>query len=444
LLLLIAVAELARRSDGPWAGLIAVIGVLASPRAFSFGGKVMVETFLSLWILLALALASRLLTEPGRKLAVGLGLVTGLALLTKTTAVFLLAGAIAWCLWRASRRDQDRVSRLRALAYAVMACVVLAAPWYVHNASRAARFALFSSRFNVVAEGRSHLISIWDRLAIILADLPGWPLVTVLGTSALVVSAARWCGWDGASSGFAERQPSSLQFRLMTAASLIGATAVLMVPSYFDTRFLLPLWPAVSVALGGATARLVANLGFVPRMLAGAGLAASVLISTVGLAREPIAPTYWSATKLIDRLVSLHGVSILANVGNIETWNVCKTGLINELRSNPSDCFVLHDLSAETREGLGTRLPRFDAVIVLEPSAYPAGFVAAAPGLNRAAAMINEIVRADPGLVRLDDLPFEGLPPMSVYLRRRENGKASPAPARQVSRSGRAVPSTVR
>ena len=100
LLLLITVAKLARRSGGPWAGLIAVACVIASPRAFSFGGKVMVETLLSLWVLLALDLAGRLLSEPGRKLAMRLGLVTGLALLTKTTAVFLLAGAIAWFLWK--------------------------------------------------------------------------------------------------------------------------------------------------------------------------------------------------------------------------------------------------------------------------------------------------------------------------------------------------------
>ncbi len=36
----------------------------------------------------------------------GLGLVTGLALLTKTTAVFLLAGAVAWFLWKTTRRDR--------------------------------------------------------------------------------------------------------------------------------------------------------------------------------------------------------------------------------------------------------------------------------------------------------------------------------------------------
>jgi hypothetical protein len=444
LLLLVTVSKLARRSSGPWAGLIAVACVIASPRAFSFGGKVMVETWLSLWVLLALALAGRLLSEPGRKLALRLGLVTGLALLTKTTAVFLLAGGIAWFLWRTWRRDQDRGSRLRALAVAVLVCVTVAAPWYVHHGSSAVRFALYSSRFNLVAEGQSQLKSVWDRLVLILADLPGWPLVAVVGFPAFLMSAARWRAWDDESGGFAEIQPSSQYFRFMTAASLIGATAVLMVPTYFNTRFLLPLWPAVSVALSGPIARLVASQRFVLRMLAGAGLAACVSIAAVGVAHEHVAPTHWGAARLIDRLVSGHGVSILANVGNIETWNVCKTGLINELRSNPADCFVLHDLSAETREGLRTRLPRFDAVVVLEPSAFPAGFVAAAPGLNRATATINDIVAADPELVRLEDLPLDGLPAMRVYLRRREHGQVSPAPARQASRIGPTVPSVVR
>jgi hypothetical protein len=118
--------------------------------------------------------------------------------------------------------------------------------------------------------------------------------------------------------------------------------------------------------------------------------------------------------------------------------------LINELRPNPADCFVLHDLSAETRDGLAARLKRFDAVIVLEPSAFSGGFIAAAPGLNRAASYVDDIVAADPELVRLDDLPVDDLPPMKVYRRHRENSHAPPAPAEQISRVGQPMPSTVR
>ena len=446
LVLLMAVAELSRRAGGPWAGLIGVVGVVASPRALSFGGRVMVETFLSLWVLLALTLASRLLSETGRgrKLGAGLGMVTGLALLTKATAVLLLGGGIVWCLWRIIGSGPDRNARLRVLALAVLVCVLIAAPWYVHNAPTAARFALFSARFNLVAEGQSHVKPVWDRLVLLLADLPGWPLAVLLGISGFLISGRV----KAARKGNPDPSPSFLFLRRIFADCpqqvWSCATAVLLVPSYFDSRFLLPLWPSVSVALSGPAAGLMGSLGVVPRAFTNAALAASVSVSALGMVREHVAPTYWNAGNLIDQLVSRHGVSTLANVGNTETWNVCKTGLINELRTNPADCFVLHDLSAGSREELCTRLPKFDAVVVLEPEAFPAGFLSAAPGLNRAATVIHDIVATDPALVRLDDLPLEGLPPMRVYLRRRENRDTSFTPATQVSRIGPAAPSAVR
>ena len=108
------------------------------------------------------------------------------------------------------------------------------------------------------------------------------------------------------------------------------------------------------------------------------------LLSTMGTVGEPASTTCWAARSLIEQIVSRYGVATLANVGNTQDWNVCKTGLINELRDDPNDCFVLHDLSSESSEGLRTRLPRFDAVVVLETSGISPGFLAAVPGLNRA------------------------------------------------------------
>ena len=82
---------------------------------------------------------------------------------------------------------------------------------------------------------------------------------------------------------------------------------------------------------------------------------------------------------------------------------------------------MLHDLSAESAEELRTRLPRFDAVLVLETAAFPSGFLAAAPGLNCAYPSIFSTIEADPALVRLDGLPVQGLPPLTIYVRRRES-----------------------
>ena len=158
----------------------------------------------------------------------------------------------------------------------------------------------------------------------------------------------------------------------------------------------------------------------------GAALAASLAAAVVGLVREPVSTTCWDLRGLIDELVLRHGVSTLANVGNTEGWNVCKTGLINELRENPDDCFVLHDLSAETAEGLRSRLRRFDAVVVLEPAAFPPGFQAALPALNRGCSAITEAIRADPELTRVDGLSQEGLPPLAFYVRHRLGAAGPP------------------
>ena len=55
LLLALATLSLARRYQWCRGGPAGPALLLASPRALTFGGKVMVETFLAFWVLLALA-----------------------------------------------------------------------------------------------------------------------------------------------------------------------------------------------------------------------------------------------------------------------------------------------------------------------------------------------------------------------------------------------------
>jgi 4-amino-4-deoxy-L-arabinose transferase-like glycosyltransferase len=431
-LLLSSVAFLARRS-GEWAGFFALAALVASPRALSFGGKVMVETFLGLWVLLALAFAGLLIIRPNRRIGVALGTVTGLALLTKLTAVMLLAGALIPFYLRIARREDARPARLRAVAWAMFVCLAVAGPWYARNAASSVRFAVFSSRFNLVAEGNPHVLGVGERLVKIAADLPGWPMAMALGIVSLSAShrGRRW----GAARAIAleDVEPALRLFRVLTCASTVVAAAVLLIPPYFDTRFLLPLWPALAVVVGGVVPRLIASTSNAWRTALGAGLAAGVAVSMFGALAEPLATTRWGLAGLIDQLVARHGVSSLANLGNIEEWNVCKTGLINELRRNPGDCFVLHDLSGETFEGLKARLPRFDAVVVLEPAAFPPGFLASAPGLNRGHSLVTERMLDDAGLTGAEDLPVADLPPMRVYVRR--HGTAEPGGSPAVARS---------
>ena len=378
-LLAIGTVGLARRHAGAVAGLLSLVLLMASPRALAFGGKVMVETFLALWVLLALGLAAGLAESPRRWTGVSLGLAVGLALLTKLTAVLLLAGALVPFLWWMFRPGPDGLSRKRAMGWALVTCLAVAGPWYVCNARQAVQFGVFSARYNVVAEGQSRIVPAWSRLMQALGDLPGWPVLLTLGVLGFVLS-SRQSRAEADIPEPADPVSTRARFRILVVACTLVAIAVLMVPTYFDTRFLLPLWPSIAVALGGALAEPLRGLSFRPRAAIGGAFVASLAVAAVGVVREPASTTYWSAQGLIDQIVHEYGVTTLANVGNIADWNVCKTGLINELRDQAGNCFVLHDLSAESAEGLRTRLARFDAVVVLEPEAFPAGFLSCRAG----------------------------------------------------------------
>ena len=111
-LLALTAFVLACRSHGSGAGLLAIVLLAASPRTLLFGGKVMVETFLGLWVMLTLAWTAELLVRPCRRAGVILGLATGLALLTKLTAVLLLGGAAMVLVLRMARHAPEQRVRL--------------------------------------------------------------------------------------------------------------------------------------------------------------------------------------------------------------------------------------------------------------------------------------------------------------------------------------------
>jgi 4-amino-4-deoxy-L-arabinose transferase-like glycosyltransferase len=294
LFLALGTVSLARRNHGPAAGLLAMAFLLASPRTPSFGGKVMVETFLASWVLLALGLASRLAASPRRQTGIALGLATGLALLTKLTAVLLLSGALVPFLWWMFRPGPDRSLRTRALGWAIVTCLVVAGPWYARNAPAAVQFGAFSARYNLLAEGQSQIVPTGDRLIRILGDLPGWPLLVTLGAVGFAVSVRQ----SEPSFETAETDgpcTPSARFRVLVVASTLAAAGALMIPAYFDTRFLLPLWPSIAVALGGALAREFRTLTFSPRAAIGTAFAASLAASIVWTVGEPASTTYWAA-----------------------------------------------------------------------------------------------------------------------------------------------------
>ena len=104
----------------------------------------MVETFLSLWILLILRAHLPASFKDLRASAeLRLGIVVGLAFLTKLTTVLFVPVPLVFALMRVIRGGPDRRILVKALAWSGLFCAAVAGPWYAYNASRAVKFRSF-------------------------------------------------------------------------------------------------------------------------------------------------------------------------------------------------------------------------------------------------------------------------------------------------------------
>jgi hypothetical protein len=410
-----AVIFLGRRLGGQWAGFFSLLCLIASPLSLAFGGKVMVETYLALWVLLAYALTAFYLAAPSRWKAAALGLVVGLALLTKVTTALFLPGPLIYGCGAVQRNGGVRSMFLKRLALCIVVCIAVAGPWYLKNAHAAVKFALFSAKYNELATGRDR-VPMPQRVAEIANDVVGWPLVVTVGGSAIAFALFGQKRREQPAID-ADQAVAGRYFREMAWLGAGIAAVSLLLPAYFDTRFLLPIWPVLAVALGTGVSLQLTKLRAIPRSLIGIGFVVSIACATVAVIREPLFPTYWKTTAFIDDLVTRFGVSNLLNVGNCAGWNVCKTGLMNELRDEPGNCFVLHDLTKAADARAKQLLKQADAVVVLGRSDLSDAVLQVAPGLNRGYQGLVRSLMADPEFLLMPITATEGLPELSVFVR---------------------------
>ncbi len=124
----VLIAVLGRRVAGERAGTIAGAVAAVYPPFVTADGAIQAEPLYVLLVVVALLLAWRLASAPSVKRALALGVVVGLAALTRTEGVFLLA-LLAWpAAWGGA---YGRPARLLA---ATAACAIVLAPWVVRNA----------------------------------------------------------------------------------------------------------------------------------------------------------------------------------------------------------------------------------------------------------------------------------------------------------------------
>jgi 4-amino-4-deoxy-L-arabinose transferase-like glycosyltransferase len=124
----VLLAVLGRRVASERAGTIAGAVAAVYPPFVTADGSIQAEPLYVLLLVVALLLAWRLADAPSAQGAVALGAVIGLAALTRTEGVLLLALLVWPAAWGATR---GRLVRLLAVT---VACAIVLAPWVIRNA----------------------------------------------------------------------------------------------------------------------------------------------------------------------------------------------------------------------------------------------------------------------------------------------------------------------
>ena len=111
------------------------------PTSFYYAGKGSSETMLTLWMVASFLLLLRLVRAPAWTTALALGVTSGLACLTRGSAVALLVIAVVWLGAQVLRRRGGPGPLLVVLA----AWALTMAPWWARNARVAGEFVPFHS-----------------------------------------------------------------------------------------------------------------------------------------------------------------------------------------------------------------------------------------------------------------------------------------------------------
>jgi len=134
------VGLLARAVAGDRAGLVATAIAAVYPNLWMNDGLVMSESLSLLLVTAILLVAVRATAPPTTRTAVALGVLTGLAALSRSELVLFVPG-LALLLWRASRRDAEEDARHAARlvvgpALLIGTAVLVMAPWVIFNLAR--------------------------------------------------------------------------------------------------------------------------------------------------------------------------------------------------------------------------------------------------------------------------------------------------------------------
>lgn len=155
---------LARRAAGERAGLVAAAIAAVYPMLVALDGSMRSEALYVPLVCGALLLSYRLLERPRLVEAAGLGVLIGLAALTRSEALLLVPALGLPLAWRLGRRDGVRV-----LAVAAVAALVVVGPWLARNWSTFDRPTALSTNEGGLLAGANCPRAYYGR------DIGGWP-----------------------------------------------------------------------------------------------------------------------------------------------------------------------------------------------------------------------------------------------------------------------------
>lgn len=264
-IVLIATAYgLGRLAFSQEAGLMAAIGLAASPRFLMFSRRIMIDVYLAMFMALALLLFMLAERQPKRRriYLAAMYASIGLGVLTKGPVAMLLP-AIAFFIYLAAYRSLRRFRELMLPAGALI-ITVIALPWYVaiyaqHGWGYIQDFILRDnlSRFAGQAWGPSRGPLFY--VGVIAGDFFPWSLFFA---AALWGEARKRFGWWGASSRSAgdPTSPITVEAALARQSALLIIWIIVIVSFFSISRskedlYILPIYPAAAAIAGNLLAR---------------------------------------------------------------------------------------------------------------------------------------------------------------------------------------------
>ncbi|MGE0538277.1 MAG: ArnT family glycosyltransferase [Pirellulales bacterium] len=344
-----------RQFDVPTAWF-AMAAFLASPTALSLGCLVRVDTMLGIWLILFLSHLSMLPAQPSFRHGLHGGLYVALALLTKTSAAMFVTLMVLGVFGSTVRlRNSPWKVLCTEGAGIAVAAIALAGPWYLMHFTEAWAHSAHTTHFHTLLGAAAP--SLKFKVAVTLLMVFG--LLSIVLIPFLTPTGCRWM--CGPSAGSFVRS----NFVVGTVVAMIPSALFFVSQSYYEPKYLTPLVPCWSVLLGAALVQLVRNAGVVRRLLIGALVTCSLLISFALLYGEERIDTDWTIVADLNELAADGRPATIAVVGNMPYLDWLKASAMNEFTTHPANRVIVDASSHQPMmEGL-ENLEHADYVIAL-------------------------------------------------------------------------------